>query len=114
MTELSVALVNHNGVDCLPRTLATLARKRATEDASASRVDSGSVYRSWEGVQSARDEARALRFEENIGFCAWCDRAAEAAVGLRNGFRRTVERTRTNIYRTYACLESHADRLATA
>ena len=44
-------------------------------------VDSGSSDGSWETVEDSWDKARALRFDENIGFCAGCNRGAEAARG---------------------------------
>jgi len=79
--ELSVVLVNHNGAACLPRTLEALARNTATEDVECIVVDSGSADGSWKGVEYAWPRARALRFEENLGFCAGCNRGAEAASG---------------------------------
>jgi GT2 family glycosyltransferase len=79
--ELSVVLVNHNGAACLPRTLDALARNTATEDVECIVVDSGSTDDSWKGVERAWPLARALRFEENVGFCVGCNRGAEAAVG---------------------------------
>ncbi len=81
MTELSVVLVNHNGADCLPKTLLSLARNTATEDVECLVVDSGSADGSWEGVEGIWEKARSLRFEENIGFCAGCNRGAEVAQG---------------------------------
>lgn len=79
--ELSVVLVNHNGAGCLPGTLGALARHTATESVECIVVDSGSSDGSWAGVEKAWDKARALRFEENVGFCAGCNRGAEAATG---------------------------------
>jgi N-acetylglucosaminyl-diphospho-decaprenol L-rhamnosyltransferase len=79
--ELSVVLVNHNGADCLPATLDALARNTACESVEALVVDSGSVDDSWREVEGHWPPARALRFEENIGFCAGCNRGAEAAAG---------------------------------
>ena len=79
--ELSVVIVNHDGADCLPRALAALAANTATESVECLVVDSGSSDGSWEDVEHGWAKARALRFEENIGFCAGCDRGAEAAVG---------------------------------
>jgi UDP-glucose 4-epimerase len=38
----------------------------------------------------------------------------EAAAGLQDGLRRTVEWPRANIDRIDACVDRHADRLATA
>jgi N-acetylglucosaminyl-diphospho-decaprenol L-rhamnosyltransferase len=79
--DLSVVLVNHNGAACLGRTLEALARNTTTQQVEGIVVDSGSVDDSWEGVKRAWPQARALRFEENIGFCAGCNRGAEAATG---------------------------------
>jgi N-acetylglucosaminyl-diphospho-decaprenol L-rhamnosyltransferase len=79
--ELSVVLVNHNGADCLPRTLAALSEHTAAESVECIVVDSGSDDGSWEGVDQVWVRARALRFEENIGFCAGCNRGVEAARG---------------------------------
>jgi GT2 family glycosyltransferase len=81
VTELSVVLVNHNGADCLPRTLGALARNTATEDVECIVVDSGSGDGSWQGVADVWGKTRPLRFEKNIGFCAGCNRGAEAATG---------------------------------
>jgi GT2 family glycosyltransferase len=79
--ELSVVLVNHNGAECLPGSLRALARNTAAGDAECIVVDSGSTDGSWEGVERFWERARALRFEENIGFAAGCNRGAEAASG---------------------------------
>lgn len=79
--KLSVVLVNHNGAACLPRALEALARNTATEEVEGIVVDSGSADGSWEDVERWWLCARALRFEENIGFCAGCNRGAEAATG---------------------------------
>jgi GT2 family glycosyltransferase len=79
--ELSVVIVNHDGADCLPRALAALAAHTATESVECLVVDSGSSDGSWEDVEHRWERARALRFEENIGFCAGCNRGAEAAAG---------------------------------
>ena len=81
MTDLSVVLVNHNGAECLPKTLLALARNTATEDVECLVVDSGSADGSWEGVEGIWEKARSLPFEENIGFCAGCNRGAEVAQG---------------------------------
>jgi N-acetylglucosaminyl-diphospho-decaprenol L-rhamnosyltransferase len=81
VTELSVVLVNHNGSDCLPSTLRALAANTSAEAAECIIVDSGSTDGSWQGVGRLWDKARALHFEENIGFCAGCNRGAEAARG---------------------------------
>jgi GT2 family glycosyltransferase len=79
--ELSVVLVNHNGAACLPRSLGALARNTVCQDVEGIVVDSGSADGSWEGVERHWPRARALRFDENIGFCAGCNRGAEAAAG---------------------------------
>jgi N-acetylglucosaminyl-diphospho-decaprenol L-rhamnosyltransferase len=79
--ELSVVLVNHDGAGCLPRTLEALAANTLAEDVECIVVDSGSSDGSWEGVERWWIKARALRFEENIGFCAGCNRGVEAASG---------------------------------
>jgi GT2 family glycosyltransferase len=79
--ELSVVLVNHNGAGCLPATLRALAENTVAEEVECVVVDSGSTDGSWEGVEDAWDKARALRFEENVGFCVGCNRGAEAASG---------------------------------
>jgi GT2 family glycosyltransferase len=84
--ELSVVIVNHDGADCLPRALAALAANTATESVECLVVDSGSSDGSWEDVERGWAKARALRFEENVGFCAGCNRGAEAAVGRLVGF----------------------------
>ncbi len=79
--ELSVVLVNHNGAGCLPATLEALARHTETEHAEGIVVDSGSEDGSWREVEQHWDAARSIRFEENIGFCAGCNRGAAAARG---------------------------------
>jgi N-acetylglucosaminyl-diphospho-decaprenol L-rhamnosyltransferase len=79
--ELSVVLVNHNGADCLSRTLEALARNTTIPDVEGIVVDSGSSDGSWQGVERAWSRARALRFEDNVGFCVGCNRGAEAASG---------------------------------
>jgi GT2 family glycosyltransferase len=79
--ELSIVLVNHNGADCLPKTLDALARNTAADDVECVVVDSGSSDGSWEEVERLWSKARTLRFEENVGFCTGCNRGAEAAVG---------------------------------
>jgi GT2 family glycosyltransferase len=80
-TELSVVLVNHNGAGCLPAALDALASGTTEPDVECIVVDSGSADGSWEGVERGWTAARALRHEENIGFCAGCNRGAEAATG---------------------------------
>jgi N-acetylglucosaminyl-diphospho-decaprenol L-rhamnosyltransferase len=79
--ELSVVLVNHNGASCLPRALDALAEKTSEADVECLVVDSGSTDASWKEVNRMWDKARALRFEDNVGFCAGCNRGAEAAAG---------------------------------
>ncbi len=79
--ELSVVLVNHDGADCLPAALAALARNTGTESVEGIVVDSASSDGSWRDVQRHWEKARALRFDENIGFAAGCNRGAEAAHG---------------------------------
>jgi N-acetylglucosaminyl-diphospho-decaprenol L-rhamnosyltransferase len=79
--DLSVVLVNYNGAECLPRALAALASNTATANTECIVVDSGSSDGSWRGVEQTWARAKALRFEENIGFCAGCNRGAEAARG---------------------------------
>jgi N-acetylglucosaminyl-diphospho-decaprenol L-rhamnosyltransferase len=81
MTELSVVLVNHDGAECLPGALRALAANTVTEDVECIVVDSASTDGSWECVKQHWNRARALRFEENIGFCRGCNRGAEAAAG---------------------------------
>jgi GT2 family glycosyltransferase len=79
--ELSVVVVNHNGADCLPTALDALTENTATESLEVLVVDSGSRDESWRDVESRWPKARVLRFEENIGFCAGCNRGAEEARG---------------------------------
>jgi GT2 family glycosyltransferase len=79
--ELSVVLVNHNGADCLPGALAALAANTATRSVECIVVDSASSDGSWKGVERIWPQARTLRFDENIGFCAGCNRGAEAGRG---------------------------------
>jgi N-acetylglucosaminyl-diphospho-decaprenol L-rhamnosyltransferase len=79
--ELSVVLVNYNGATCLPATLAALATGTETSSVECLVVDSGSSDGSWKEVPRLWDRARVLRFDENIGFCAGCNRGAEAAAG---------------------------------
>ena len=79
--ELSIVLVNHNGAAVLPRALEALARNTTAEDVEGIVVDSGSSDGSWEGVERWWPRARFLRLEENVGFCAGCNRGAEAARG---------------------------------
>jgi len=76
MPELSVVLVNYNGADCLPATVAAL-HAGTRSDYEIIVVDSASTDGSWEGLEGVR----VLRFEENVGFCAGCNRGAEAAAG---------------------------------
>jgi GT2 family glycosyltransferase len=81
VTQLSIVIVNHNGADCLPASLEALAAHTECEDTECIVVDSGSSDGSWDHVERYWSRARALRFEENIGFCAGCNRGAEAAQG---------------------------------
>jgi N-acetylglucosaminyl-diphospho-decaprenol L-rhamnosyltransferase len=81
VTELTVVLVNHNGAGCLPAALEALAQSTACEDVDCLVVDSASTDGSWRDVERWWGKARALRFEENLGFCAGCNRGAEAAAG---------------------------------
>jgi GT2 family glycosyltransferase len=77
-TELAVVLVNHNGAACLPRALSALERNtRAAVECIV--VDSGSSDGSWRRVGDQWRQARAIRYEQNIGFCAGSNRGAEAA-----------------------------------
>jgi GT2 family glycosyltransferase len=77
--ELSVVLVNHNGAGCLPAVLRTLALNTCERAVECVVVDSGSHDESWRGVEHHWPAARSIRYEENIGFCAGCNRGAEAA-----------------------------------
>ena len=79
--ELSVVLVNHNGRGCLPAALDALASATDADRVECLVVDSGSTDASWEDVARHWPAASALRFEDNIGFCAGCNRGAEAARG---------------------------------
>ena len=74
-------LVNHNGAGCLPAALEALAAGTACTDVEGIVVDSGSRDGSWRGVEGRWAAARTLRFEDNIGFCAGCNRGAEEAAG---------------------------------
>jgi GT2 family glycosyltransferase len=79
--ELSVVLVNHNGADCLPATLAALRDGTSSDAVECLVVDSGSADGSWRDVEAHWERARALRYEDNLGFCAGCNRGAQAARG---------------------------------
>ena len=79
--ELTVVLVNHNGADCLPAALRALATNTVTAEVEGIVVDSGSHDESWLDIERHWLRARALRFEDNIGYCAGCNRGAEAARG---------------------------------
>ncbi len=81
MTELSVVLVNHNGAGCLPDALTALAQNTTCEETDCVVVDSGSTDGSWRSVEQWWARARAVRFNTNVGFCAGCNRGAEAAEG---------------------------------
>jgi GT2 family glycosyltransferase len=79
--ELSVVLVNHNGARCLPATLDALARGTIEPRVECVVVDSGSRDGSWRGVDRHWTAAQSLRIDENVGFCASCNRGAGAARG---------------------------------
>ncbi|MBD0329627.1 MAG: glycosyltransferase [Thermoleophilia bacterium] len=79
--ELSIVVVNHDGAECLPPTLSALARNTEAADVECVVVDSASRDGSWRGVERHWERARALRFEQNVGFCAGCNRGAEEARG---------------------------------
>ena len=84
--ELSVVLVNHDGADCLPAALDALREHTATAAVECIVVDSASTDGSWRDVEARWAQAQALRFEDNIGFCAGCNRGAEAARGAHLAF----------------------------
>jgi GT2 family glycosyltransferase len=79
--ELSVVLVNHNGADCLTRALRALHANTATGAVEYVVVDSASSDGSWLGLESTCPGTRVMRYDENIGFCAGCNRGAEVARG---------------------------------
>ena len=81
MTDLSVVLVNHDGADCLPEALRALAANTAATDVECIVVDSASSDGSWRDVDRHWSRARALRFEDNVGFCRGCNEGAGAANG---------------------------------
>jgi GT2 family glycosyltransferase len=81
VTELSIVVVNHDGAECLPACLTALADGTVCDEAECLVVDSGSADGSWRDVGRYWSKARALRFDDNIGFCAGCNRGAEAAHG---------------------------------
>ena len=100
--ELSVVLVNHNGADCLPaRARARSPANTATESVEGIVVDSGSTDGSWEDVPELWDRARAIRFDENIGFCAGCNRGrrGRARGGCSPSSTSTASSRRTGIAR---------------
>jgi GT2 family glycosyltransferase len=72
-----VVLVNHNGARCLGDALAALVSGTSEPGVEYVVVDSGSTDGSWQGIE----RARVVRFEQNIGFCAGCNRGAETASG---------------------------------
>src|SRR3954452_4000295 len=76
--DLTVVLVNHNGTGCLPEALDALERNTRGE-VEIVVVDSASTDDSWRDVEERWPRARVLRFEENIGFAAGCNRGARAA-----------------------------------
>jgi GT2 family glycosyltransferase len=61
--------------------LRALARNTETAGVECLVIDSGSSDDSWRDVQAQWELARPLRFHENIGFAAGCNRGAEAARG---------------------------------
>ena len=71
-----MVLVNHNGARCLRPRLHALASGTSEPRVEYVVVDSGSTDGSWQGIENG---ARVVRFEDNIGFCAGCNRGAEAA-----------------------------------
>jgi GT2 family glycosyltransferase len=79
--ELSVVVVNHDGAACLPATLRALEANTTATAHEIVVVDSGSADGSWRDVGDHSAHARAIRFEENIGFCAGCNQGARAAGG---------------------------------
>lgn len=79
--ELSVVLVNHNGARCLPAALSALAAATVETSVECVVVDSGSEDGSWRDVERHWAAARSVRFEDNIGFCAGCNRGASEARG---------------------------------
>jgi N-acetylglucosaminyl-diphospho-decaprenol L-rhamnosyltransferase len=81
LTDLSIVLVNHNGAVVLPRTLRALAQNTHTKSSECIVVDSGSTDNSWQDVDRHWSRARPLRLEENVGFCAGCNRGVEEAAG---------------------------------
>jgi N-acetylglucosaminyl-diphospho-decaprenol L-rhamnosyltransferase len=81
VTELSIVLVNHNGAGCLPGALRALAANTAGDDVECIVVDSASDDGSWRDVGTLWPRARALRFDDNIGFCRGCNEGARAAEG---------------------------------
>jgi GT2 family glycosyltransferase len=81
VTELSVVLVNHDGADCLPAALRALAENTARTDVECIVVDSASRDGSWRDVERHWARARAIRFEDNVGFCRGCNEGAKASVG---------------------------------
>jgi GT2 family glycosyltransferase len=81
VSELSVVLVNHDGAECLPRALRALAEHTVEKQVEGIVVDSASSDGSWEHVERHWSRVRALRFEQNIGFCRGCNEGAKAARG---------------------------------
>jgi GT2 family glycosyltransferase len=81
VTELSIVLVNHDGAECLPAALHALAANTATVDVECIVVDSASGDGSWQDVERYWHRARAIRFDDNIGFCRGCNEGAKAAAG---------------------------------
>ena len=80
-------IVNRDGAECLPRNArGTCPENTTTERVECIMVDSGSSDGSWRDVGRHWAKARPLRFEENIGFCAGCNRGVEAARGRLAAF----------------------------
>jgi GT2 family glycosyltransferase len=82
----SLSVFNHDGAGCLSQTLSALARNTVAQSVECVVVDSGSSDGSWENVEGHWEKARALRFEENIGFCAGYNRGVEASTGRLAAF----------------------------
>jgi GT2 family glycosyltransferase len=79
--ELSIVIVNHNGGAVLPGALTALRDGTTAQAVECIVVDSGSSDGSWREVERWWDRARAVRCEDNVGFCAGCNRGAREASG---------------------------------
>jgi N-acetylglucosaminyl-diphospho-decaprenol L-rhamnosyltransferase len=84
--DLSIVVVNHDGADCLSAALDALRDGTATPNVECIVVDSASTDGSWETATRRWPAVRVLRYEDNIGFCAGCNRGAEAARGTHLAF----------------------------